>query len=424
MTDKKYLDLDGLQLYDSLLKTKVGSDINSAVNPLSDRVDDIEDKLDGIEDGAQANVIESISLNGVEQTIVNKGVNLVIDIPEGVELLENKVTTLTEGSTDTQYPSAKAVYNAIVDVEFITTKSLNDLEENKVDKVAGKGLSTNDYTTAEKTKLTGIADGAQVNAIESISLNGTAQTITNKGVNLTVNQAKDYVVVDELPTPSASTMNNLYFVTVQEPSTQSNESSGIDWDLYRYVDAGSFTQYTNRFKIAPADTDKPHVENIQQPGFASEVGIYVWISEAITSINIDSAIQGAGAVLYLSSFTMKETLVTITYGSNSFSFWVYNRLGDDPTVNPSHDTYVTHVNSGGVYYWEKIGISSLDDYLTKSEASSTYQTKSNLVTSVSTSSTDDQYVSAKCVYTLINSLITRIAELEARLEVDSIIESI
>ena len=34
---------------------------------------------------------------------------------------------------------------------------------NKVDKVSGKGLSTNDYTTAEKTKLSGIATGAEVN---------------------------------------------------------------------------------------------------------------------------------------------------------------------------------------------------------------------------------------------------------------------
>ena len=33
----------------------------------------------------------------------------------------------------------------------------------KVDKVTGKGLSTNDYTTAEKTKLAGIAAGAEVN---------------------------------------------------------------------------------------------------------------------------------------------------------------------------------------------------------------------------------------------------------------------
>ena len=31
---------------------------------------------------------------------------------------------------------------------------------NKVDKVDGKGLSTNDYTTAEKTKLAGIATNA------------------------------------------------------------------------------------------------------------------------------------------------------------------------------------------------------------------------------------------------------------------------
>jgi hypothetical protein len=34
---------------------------------------------------------------------------------------------------------------------------------NKVDKVAGKGLSTNDYTTLEQTKLAGIQSGAEVN---------------------------------------------------------------------------------------------------------------------------------------------------------------------------------------------------------------------------------------------------------------------
>ena len=34
---------------------------------------------------------------------------------------------------------------------------------NKVDKVEGKGLSTNDYTTAEKNKLAGIDSGAEAN---------------------------------------------------------------------------------------------------------------------------------------------------------------------------------------------------------------------------------------------------------------------
>lgn len=60
------------------------------------------------------------------------------------------------------------------------TTSIN----NKVDKVEGKGLSTNDYTTTEKNKLNGIATGAQVNVIEEIQLDGTKVTPTSKVVNL------------------------------------------------------------------------------------------------------------------------------------------------------------------------------------------------------------------------------------------------
>src|SRR5690606_20411092 len=39
----------------------------------------------------------------------------------------------------------------------------------KVDKVSGKGLSTEDYTTAEKSKLAGIEAGAQVNTVTSVA---------------------------------------------------------------------------------------------------------------------------------------------------------------------------------------------------------------------------------------------------------------
>ena len=56
--------------------------------------------------------------------------------------------------------------------------------DGKVDVVTGKGLSTNDYTTAEKNKLSGIATGAQVNVIETVKVNGTALTITSKAVNV------------------------------------------------------------------------------------------------------------------------------------------------------------------------------------------------------------------------------------------------
>ena len=51
-----------------------------------------------------------------------------------------------------------------IDLSNYYTKTETDgLLDDKVDKVQGKGLSTEDYTTAEKTKLSGIAVGAEVN---------------------------------------------------------------------------------------------------------------------------------------------------------------------------------------------------------------------------------------------------------------------
>lgn len=77
--------------------------------------------------------------------------------------------------TKAQYLAAMAKYKTKEDA----------FNENKfVQKVAGKGLSTEDYTTAEQTKLSGVETGAQVNVIESISVNSTALTVTSKGVNI------------------------------------------------------------------------------------------------------------------------------------------------------------------------------------------------------------------------------------------------
>lgn len=68
------------------------------------------------------------------------------------------------------------------------TKKINDnfssLSENKVEQEAGKGLSTNDYTTPEKEKLAGTESGAQVNKIETISVNGVPVQIKGKAVNI------------------------------------------------------------------------------------------------------------------------------------------------------------------------------------------------------------------------------------------------
>lgn len=71
---------------------------------------------------------------------------------------------------------------------------------NKVDKEAGKVLSSNDYTDAEKTKLSDIAANAQVNVIESVKVNGTALTPSSKAVNIDLSGKVDKVTGKGLST--------------------------------------------------------------------------------------------------------------------------------------------------------------------------------------------------------------------------------
>lgn len=74
----------------------------------------------------------------------------------------------------------------------------------KVDKETGKGLSSNDYTSDEKTKLANVASGAQVNVLEGIQKNGTTVNITNKIANITV------------PTKTSDITNDSGFITTAD----------------------------------------------------------------------------------------------------------------------------------------------------------------------------------------------------------------
>lgn len=73
------------------------------------------------------------------------------------------------------------VYDATAE-KWVNSNALS----NKVDKVAGKGLSTNDFTDALKDKLDGIEAGAEVNVIEEVQVNGSALTPSEKSVNIEV----------------------------------------------------------------------------------------------------------------------------------------------------------------------------------------------------------------------------------------------
>ena len=65
------------------------------------------------------------------------------------------------------------------------------LEDGKVAKVEGKGLSTKDFTEALLNKLNAIASGAQVNVLEKLTMEGKAITITSKSAEIKDDEVKN-----------------------------------------------------------------------------------------------------------------------------------------------------------------------------------------------------------------------------------------
>ena len=87
-------------------------------------------------------------------------------------------------SDDEDLNSNFDIDSAMNDNWDIIDNAVSNLDGNKVDKVAGKQLSTEDYSTDEKNKLNGIATGAQVNVLENLTLGGTALTKNNKTIEI------------------------------------------------------------------------------------------------------------------------------------------------------------------------------------------------------------------------------------------------
>lgn len=71
--------------------------------------------------------------------------------------------------------------------------SLPFADANKVDKVAGKGLSTNDYTTTEKNKLADIAEGANKTIVDSALSSTSINPVQNKVVNTAISNLNTLV---------------------------------------------------------------------------------------------------------------------------------------------------------------------------------------------------------------------------------------
>ena len=176
------------------LEGKIGAKADSTVvEGISGKVTTLEGEMDAVEGKVttlegQMTTVQGAVATKVEQEAYNAKVTELEDADEAqVERISALEAKFADGDGSVEDMISDAVEDEATRVDGELAK--------KVDKVDGKGLSTNDLTNELKAQYDAAythsqtahapAD-AQANVIESVKVNGSAVTITDKAVDITV----------------------------------------------------------------------------------------------------------------------------------------------------------------------------------------------------------------------------------------------
>ena len=118
----------------------------------------------------------------VKKFLDAQGTQKVIDWAKGKFIQKEANKGLSEENFT---PAYKEQLDNLVST-YATKSDMTTKLAGKVDTIAGKTLTTNDYTTPEKQKLAGVAPGANANVIETVKVNGTNQSVSGKSVDIKV----------------------------------------------------------------------------------------------------------------------------------------------------------------------------------------------------------------------------------------------
>lgn len=162
-------------------------DIYAKVDDAVVRLDDVSVNLDNYSTTEQMNEAIAAAIANKVDKVDGKG----LSTEDFTTALKNKLNGIAAGAevnyiknTSDEFSVSSAGVLSVAEVAQSKVTGLDTALGGKVDKVAGKGLSTNDYSTADKTKLGNIENGANVNLIENVKVNGVALNIAEKGVDI------------------------------------------------------------------------------------------------------------------------------------------------------------------------------------------------------------------------------------------------
>lgn len=331
----------------TLLKEVNAKNINISLLSLEARIKELENFID-VDDIKQQIDILSNKINELEYESSE-------DVIEEINELNRKVSTL-QASIDTEKNDRQIADNAL-QIEI----------NNKVDKENGKGLSTNDFTDADKTKLNGIdasldnikKDNGYLCKLYSGIASSTSDSTTQSYNVMLLGKIPDPASTAAPGTPSSSWDIDIdvYFVRPQgHKAAWCNVKAGYGysnaWRKYGKIETFGIDSENNNknfFELVTLKYNNEWYTGIKH--FVDIDGVY---SARINNINI----QGAGNPSTVENTSLSNVLTIIPYKKN-------NNTVLNSEINSSiaefSDTYAPTIRRNGRQIINGLNIKSTTD---------------------------------------------------------------
>lgn len=238
---------------------------------------------------------------------------------------------------------------------------------------SGKGLSSNDYTTTEKNKLSGISSGAEVNqnafsniavgtsTIQADSKTDTLTLTAGDNVTLTPNTTSDSITIAATDTTYSDATTSTHGLMSTADKTKLD---GIQAGATAItVDSALSSTSTNPLQNKAINTALGNKANLASPTFtgtpkaptpsASTNNTQIATTAYVTSA-IATAISGISGISF-------EIVTSLPTTGNTGTIYLVSNSGTGTNV---YDEYI-YVNNN----WEKIGTTDVDlsDYVKTSD---------------------------------------------------------
>lgn len=190
---------------------------------------------------------------------------------------------------------------------------------------AMKSFDGEPFTATEKNKLGGIESGAQENVIETIKVNGTAQTVTNKAVDISVPEVDTTYNASSLNPQSGTAVAQAIATSGNVPTPQTTDDGKV---LKAYEDSST---HNMAYKWDVADSGIPSATSADDGkvlGVTDNGQTLSWVDQptvnnSTVSVKIGSSSETAVGTMTTNQSANSDIVIPMASATETTGDWTY-----------------------------------------------------------------------------------------------------